>query len=167
MQRVAMDAEWLPAGAAQFEARCDAASECATRYALSCSLRGEPLTVSLPSQSSPKRRAWMTLLTASGASYANGVKALHNSLMAVESAYPLIVVTTPGLPAEVMQDLVAHGCEFLTVEAVPLPTCWAHRVSYASPQFAECWNKLRLWELEAFESIVYVDADMIDRKSVV
>ena len=49
----------------------------------------------------------MTLLT--NRAYASGVKALHNSLLACDSDYPLVVMVTSGVPAEVQASLSEHG----------------------------------------------------------
>ena len=145
--------------AAALAARCEIALRCARDYART---RGTDL---VPAASTPRRRAWVTLLTNSA--YASGVKALHNSLLAAESEYPLVVMATPGVPSDVRDELTAHGCEVLPVEALSLPDGPGNRIeAYASAHFAECWSKLRLWELEQFEQVALLDADMIVLKSI-
>ena len=59
--------------------------------------------------SSAPRRAYVTLLTTD--SYGKGVLALQRSLVAVESEYPLVVMVTPSVGAEVRASLAADGCE--------------------------------------------------------
>ena len=64
--------------------------------------------------------------------------------------------------------LAARG--WLTLHACALTT--PHRRStmrlppvdhsqYKRTLYLECWNKLRMWEMEQFERLVYMDADMI------
>jgi hypothetical protein len=114
-------------------------------------------------------RAWITLLT--NAEYAPGVKALHNSLVLADSAYPLIVMVTPGVPESTLKEL--HGMAEASssdgevslivrpVAVLALPDGPGDRVAaYASPHFAETWSKLRAWELDEYERLAYLDADM-------
>ena len=160
--------------ALEFAARCACARQCERDYARVRLLRGgdgpgqrsDTGTSSNPSAAAPSgRRAWLTLLT--NASYANGVKALHNSLEMADSDYPLVVLVTPGVPGKVRDELAAHGCSLLPVEAMALPAGPGNRIAaYAMEHFAECWTKLRLWELEQFERVVYLDADMIVLKNM-
>lgn len=38
--------------------------------------------------------------------------------------------------------------------------------AYVRAVYAECWNKLRMWEWEEFERLVYLDADTILRRNI-
>ena len=124
-------------------------------------IRGLPDRSELGSLRKPaRRRAYVTLLT--NAAYAPGVRALYNSLSEHESEYPLVVMATPAVPASVIADLRSRGCEVRPVPLLPVPTGNGGAARYAAPHFAECWSKLRVWELdEEFELIALVDADMV------
>ena len=140
------------------------AQRCESDYARMRVLRGDSASA-VDVEQSDRRRAWVTLLT--NASYAGGVKALHNSLAACDSEYSLVVMFTDGVPADVQASLADHGCELLHVEVLPLPSGTGDRdAAYSSAHFAECWTKLRLWEQEQYEAIVYLDADMVILKNI-
>lgn len=104
------------------------------------------------------RRAFVTLL--SETSYLPGVIALHSSLTASESAYPLVVIVTAAVPPAVRGRLEALArCEVREVAPPDLPAGAAH---YACAHFAHCWTKLRMWEWEdEFSRLCYLDADML------
>ena len=46
------------------------------------------------------------------------------------------------------EQCVAAGCEVREVVPLPLPPGVGGPPSYACEHFAECWSKLRVWELE-------------------
>ena len=46
------------------------------------------------------------------------------------------------------EQCVAAGCEVREVAPLPLPPGVGGPPSYACEHFAECWSKLRVWELE-------------------
>lgn len=156
---------WSISMAAELAARCDEAARCRLAIARVHALQGRPEQSSSPTPDAPpSRRVWATLLT--NAAYVSGVKALHNSLLAVESAYALVVMITSGVPAADVATLTEHGCELLTIEVLPLPAGKGDQVPYMSPQFAECWTKLRVWQQVQFERVVLLDADMIVLKNM-
>ena len=117
------------------------------------------------SSGQPRRRAWVTLLT--NAPYGRGVVALAHSLAEAESSFPLVVLVTEGVPAVVRQQCKEAGCEVREVEPLSLPAGVGGPPHYACAHFAECWTKLRAWELEdEFEQLCLLDADMIVLKDV-
>ncbi|KAL1527279.1 hypothetical protein AB1Y20_015954 [Prymnesium parvum] len=145
-------------GAAYLAARCDEALACAQAFARVRAIHAAPpaAPLAVPATSPPAgSRAWVVLLTT--ARYAVGVKALYNSIAEVESDYPLVVMVTEGVPPHVRDELQAQGCSLHAVGVQPPP---AGAPSYASPQFIECWTKLRAWEL-GYEQVALVDADMV------
>ena len=120
---------------------------------------------SWPPPSPKRKRAWVTLLT--NQAYAAGVRALLHSLLEQESDYPLVVMATPGVPDAVLNDLSERGCEVRRVPLLPTPTGTGGAAKYAAPHFAECWSKLRVWELDdEFEQIALIDADMVVVRSI-
>ena len=141
-------------GAPYLAARCEEARSCASAYTNVLALSGCHPPVVAPACPA-RRRAWATLLT--NKAYAPGVRALHNSIVKVDSDFELVVMVTNGVPAGVCDDLRAHGCKLVEVPWLPPPPGAA---KYAAPQFTECWTKLRAWELD-FEVVVLLDADMV------
>ena len=107
-----------------------------------------------------RRKAWVTLLT--NAPYARGAVALAHSLREAESQFPLVVLVTDGVPQAAREQCTAAGCEVREVAPLPLPPGVGGAPSYACEHFAECWTKLRVWEMEdEFEQLVLLDADMV------
>lgn len=97
----------------------------------------------------------MTLLTTE--SYLVGVLALHFSLQQVQTRYPFIVAHFPGVPEEQLSHLRARGIKTLQVPV--LRANWAYKGDES--RFNDAMGKLRVFELEEFEQIVFLDADMI------
>ncbi|PRW56181.1 glycosyl transferase [Chlorella sorokiniana] len=111
------------------------------------------------------RFAFVTLLTRD--SYLPGVQALARSLAAVQTAHPLLVMYTadtlsPSAVAALQQEPV---CRPLAVERYSPPG--GHNPGrYKLWLYAECWTKLRMWELEHWDRLVYLDADMLVVRSI-
>jgi len=95
-------------------------------------------------------RAYATVLTTE--SYVPGVIALRNSLEAVGSRYPLVCLTVPGVEAP-------PGMHTISVDMIrhPFMTGYYKQHNY---------TKLRLFGLEGFDRIVYLDADTIVRRNI-
>ena len=123
-------------GVACFSARSAEASACELAYSRTCMLRGGEACS--PTARTSGARAWLTLLT--NKSYAVGVRALYNSIVETESDYALVVMVTDAVPESVCADLAALGCTMHHVDVQPPPPGASQ---YASPQFMECWTKLR------------------------
>ncbi|KAL4442954.1 hypothetical protein ABPG77_008445 [Micractinium sp. CCAP 211/92] len=111
------------------------------------------------------RFAYATLLTRDG--YLPGVQALARSLRGVGSRHPLLVIyTADTLSSAAVAALEAEpGCEPLAVERY-VPPGMHDFGAYKLQLYAECWTKLRLWELEQYERLVYLDADMLVLRNV-
>eukprot|EP00898_Chlorokybus_atmophyticus_P002325 jgi/Chlat1/3093/Chrsp21S08798 len=106
------------------------------------------------------RRAYVTLLT--GEDYLPGVLALKRSLTQTRSLYPLLCMITPGVTAETRHQMEEAGVGVLEVQQfIPVPKEDLARLNYKVASFLDCWLKLRLWEMEKYETVVYIDADMI------
>lgn len=113
------------------------------------------------STSSPPKRAWITLLTRS--SYLAGVITLAHTLQQHQTAYPLIVLTTPSLPAS--------STRALDLESNHNPLLKTHRISVLLPprsqkttliasRFRDTWTKLRAFELVDYDALIFLDADI-------
>ena len=121
--------------------------------------------------------AFVTLVT--NEDYALGALALVRSLRLTNPDFPLIVMATQDLPQ--LQELASEGCEIRFVDRLPLSAEFEDRHSRGKlhgrapytkgtkPIFHDPLDnfcKLRLWEYEEFERIVFLDADTIVVKNI-
>lgn len=89
-----------------------------------------------------------------------GVQALKRSLDAARCRHPLIVmITVDTLTQAALAALYAEGCEVIPVERYS--PAGLDTSSYKLQAYGECWCKLRMWELEEYSRLVYLDADML------
>lgn len=102
-------------------------------------------------------KAWVTLLTQPD--YMVGVRALHASLRACHSRYPLVVMVTGNIDNAQRQQLEQEGCLLRAVD--PLHPDPKLINSYANARFSEVWTKLAVWTLTEFERVAFLDADML------
>lgn len=112
--------------------------------------------------SRPPRFAYATLLTRD--SYLPGAQCLARSLRAAGASHPLLVLHTPDtLSAAAGAAMAAeHGVVMRPVARYHPPPGTVDARRYKLPGYAECWTKLRLFDLEGeFDRIVYLDADML------
>ncbi|RUP45465.1 family 8 glycosyl transferase [Jimgerdemannia flammicorona] len=109
----------------------------------------------------PVKAAWVTLLTRTN--YTAGVQVLVRSLQNVQSQYPLVVLYTPDTIPESVLDLLRHsGCitrptQFFAPEG---------KIEYIFDRYADNWTKFRAWELDEYDRVILVDADMLVRKNM-
>ncbi len=116
--------------------------------------------------------SYVTLIT--NPDYLIGAKALVRSLQMVGCQWPLTVLVRPDLPE--LDRLEELGCTLLAVEPLPLSEDFRQRHSRQAqhgrapfskgnkPTFhdpLDNFAKLRLWELEQFETVVFLDADIV------
>jgi len=123
------------------------------------------------------RCAYATLVT--NADYARGAFALARSLRAVGAEAPLLVLATPG--AEGLDGLAATGAR--VVEVAPLPLSDAFRARHSrdaqhaaapftkgtKPAFhdpLDNFQKLRLWDRDDYDRLVFLDADTVVVKNI-
>lgn len=121
--------------------------------------------------------AYVTLVT--NADYALGALALARSLRAVHASAPLVVLATPG--AENLDSLRAAGCLIEEVAQLPLSDAFQQRhgrqalhaqspfTKGEKPQFHDPLDnfcKLRLWQLERYQSVIFLDADTLVVKNI-
>ncbi|KAK5020011.1 hypothetical protein LTR60_000922 [Cryomyces antarcticus] len=105
--------------------------------------------------------AYTTLITRS--SYLAGVIVLARTLRKHGSAYPLVVLYTESLPAASIRALeleVPHTNLVLKKIPALLPRKNVH-VHLIAERFADTWTKLRVFELWGYDTVCYLDADMI------
>lgn len=116
--------------------------------------------------------SYVTLV--SNQEYLIGAQALANSLRMSGARWPLTVLITQ--PFDGLDELEALGCIIVPIEPLPFSDefCARHsrRQQHAlapftkgnKPQFhnpLDNFGKLRLWELEQFEKVVFLDADTL------
>ncbi len=116
--------------------------------------------------------SYVTLVT--NADYALGALALARSLAMVGSAWPLTVLAVRDAPG--LDALAAAGCRILPADPLPLSAAFqarhARRAQHAAAPFTkgnkpafhdplDNFAKLRLWQLEEFERVVFLDADVL------
>ncbi|RUS18433.1 nucleotide-diphospho-sugar transferase [Endogone sp. FLAS-F59071] len=101
-------------------------------------------------------KAWVTLLTHT--KYAVGVQVLARSLQKVQSQYPLVVLYTPATISESVLNLLSRsGCITRPTQNI-LPE---GKIDYMWDYYPDTWTKLRAWELDEFDRVVLLDADML------
>lgn len=120
------------------------------------------------------RHAYVTLVT--NVDYLPGLRALLRSLRETGTAADLVVMHTAAVPAAVLRE--AAGAEARLVEVDLLPTSDAFNARHArdrihadapftkggKPGFhtpLDNFAKLRLWQLEEYDSVVFLDADTL------
>jgi inositol 3-alpha-galactosyltransferase len=109
---------------------------------------------------SQPQRAWVTLLTRP--SYLAGAVLLAHSLHKHGSAYPLLILHTPSLDAELIPILEreATRSNAILVPVQPLHPPGKVRELIAE-RFADTWTKLLVFALTGYERLVFLDADML------
>lgn len=122
--------------------------------------------------SSPTHYSYVTLVT--NADYVLGARALARSLIMCQSRYPLTVLTVDDF--EGLTELQALGCHILPSAELPLSDDFRNRHSRqaqhttapftkgSKPQFHNPLHnfiKLRLWELDSYQKVVFLDADTL------
>ncbi len=106
--------------------------------------------------------AWVTLLTQSA--YLPGIEALHRSLRASGSPWPLVVMVTAAIDEPSRQQLQQAGCRVVKVPDIGPDPALAHH--YANARFAEVWSKLAVWTLTDYQRVAFLDADMLVVKNM-
>ncbi len=106
--------------------------------------------------------------------YVLGAKALARSLQMCQSQWPLTVMA--AYPFDELSELEAFGCEILHVEPLAVSEDFPRRHSREQqhsaapftkgnkPQFhnpLDNFLKLRLWEMDQYEKIIFLDADTL------
>ncbi len=116
--------------------------------------------------------SYVTLVA--NADYVSGARALARSLQMCRAQWPLTVLALADFPG--LDALEALGCIVLRVEPLPLSDAFRDRHSRqaqhtlapftkgSKPLFHDPLHnfvKLRLWELEQYEKVVFLDADTL------
>lgn len=113
------------------------------------------------------KRAWVTLLTRS--SYLPGVITLAHSLYLHGTAYPLIVLVTPSLPASSVHALELESTYNSVLKVHPIePLLLPNnlKTTLIASRFEDTWTKLRAFELTSYNTCVFLDADITIYKNM-
>ncbi|ETV84713.1 hypothetical protein, variant 3 [Aphanomyces astaci] len=104
------------------------------------------------------RFAYATLVATD--SYAVGAEVLRASLLATKSPYTLVILHTPTVSESVVENL--RRLENVQV----VPVAWLYprpdqATSYAFDRFKDVWKKLRVFELTVYDTVAFLDSDML------
>jgi glycogenin glucosyltransferase len=103
------------------------------------------------------KNAYATTLS-HGDAYAPGVEALGRSLKATGTQEAMVVMVTPDVTLPTRERFTEGGWMVREIEAVKNPLPAGEQLF---PRFEATFTKLRAWELEEFDKVVLLDADMI------
>jgi len=105
----------------------------------------------LCNNSRTKKEIFATLLLTDN--YVTTVLKLDCSLKKVGSTRPLVVFYTTELSKESLLRLHSSGIQTQPIEPLKYP-------NHHAPRFVINWTKLRLWTMEMYSKILYLDGDM-------
>ena len=125
------------------------------------------------------RHAFATLVT--NADYAMGALALVRSLRLSDTAADIVVMHTGGVGPESLAPLAGLGARLVPADLLPTSDAFNERHQRArlhadapftrgrKPDFhtpLDNFVKLRLWEMEEYEKVVFIDADAIVLRNI-
>lgn len=102
------------------------------------------------------KAAWVVVLTSTN-NYIKGAIALAQALRMTQSLYPLVVLYTSAVTKRAIQLLKDAGCHVRPINPIHPPG----KTRYVFERFVETWTKLAVWNLEEYERVVLLDADML------
>ena len=115
-----------------------------------------------------KKYSYVTLLT--NDSYVYGVILLVESMKKVNTKYPLHVLIIDEVSAASREILDQLGVSYEVVDVIPTPEAiYQHNLTYdagTAATWRNCWTKLRIFGLEEFDKIVFLDADIMVMKNL-
>ncbi|KAG9296780.1 hypothetical protein G9A89_002177 [Geosiphon pyriformis] len=104
------------------------------------------------------KKVWATLLTKEN-EYILGAKVLAHSLLNVKSKFPLVIIHTDALSSKTLNAFRENfGCITRKIAFLDPPSTVTKELRAG---YRETWTKLRVWELEEYERVVLLDADML------
>lgn len=121
--------------------------------------------------------AYVTLVA--GPDYLMGALALARSLRRSGTPYPLVVLCVGDFPG--LDQLEAEGCRLIPVGQLEMSDAFRARhtrkaqhsaapfTKGSKPEFHDPLNnfcKLRLWELEEYQRVIFLDADIIVLRNI-
>nr|ODN89119.1 galactinol synthase [Cryptococcus depauperatus CBS 7841] len=122
--------------------------------------------MNINSPTTPRERlskTWVTLVT--NPSYVAGLLTLHRTLSSL-SDYPLLVMTTPGLPESYQALLQSVGLDLVSVSHISPSPSQHPGFDPAFVRLNDTWTKLQVFGLTEYEKVILIDADMIFLKEM-
>ncbi|OQS02796.1 hypothetical protein THRCLA_21326 [Thraustotheca clavata] len=104
------------------------------------------------------KRAYATLLGTNA--YVTGAEVLRSSLLSAGSPYPLVIMYTPQV-TQLVLDRLSKLDNIVLHPIIPITPTPTQMVSYAFDRFKEVWAKLHVFELDDYDMVVFLDADML------
>jgi alpha-N-acetylglucosamine transferase len=98
-----------------------------------------------------------------GDGYLPGVEALGRSLDRAGAQHPKLVLLTPDVPLSARDKLAAGGWLLRDIEPIANPN---PKTGQLYARFADSFTKLRVFELEEVEKVVFMDADTIALQNI-
>eukprot|EP00808_Paulinella_micropora_P031986 g39500.t1 len=117
--------------------------------------------LSQPADIKPRPEVYCTMITSDG--FLPGALVLAVSLRRAGATRPAVVMVTEDVSAAARTKLAVHGYHVIAVPNLPLP---AGVSSHVPAWEAVGYTKLRLWQLEQFKRIVYLDADTVVKEPI-
>ena len=116
----------------------------------------------------PRRatEAFATLLTTDNSDYLRGALVLGSSIRTFDSSRDMVCLVTAAVPSEWRSSLTVAGWTVVEVSEVD-EFWWGHsdECSHYAADQGERWGhmatKLRLWQLEQYKRVLYLDADVV------
>src|SRR5690242_2106210 len=108
------------------------------------------------------KKAYTTVLT-HGDAYAPGVEVLGHSLRATGTKEAMVLLVTSDVPDRARKRLGRAGWTLREIDVIKNPVPAKQQLF---PRFDKVFTKLRAWELEEFDKVVLLDADMVVTKSL-
>lgn len=90
-------------------------------------------------------------------SFLPGVLALNHSLKKYNTRYALLVLVTDLVSSAYLEILKQKKIEYKPIEIIQNP----HQLINDTRNFKHMFTKLRIFELDEFDKVVYLDADML------
>ena len=107
-------------------------------------------------------RAYITLL--SNDHYLKGAVGLKRALNRVKARYPLVCALATGVSEHCKFELTKNGIECISFDKSALEKPLFSEGSFAHWDFT--FDKLKIWELEQYETLVFLDSDMLILKNL-
>lgn len=107
-------------------------------------------------------RAYVTLL--SNDRYLKGVMGLKRALEKTNARYPLICALSVGVPDSCEDFLTQNGIECVRFGSTALENTLSSEGHFA--YWDHTFDKLKIWELDRYETLVYLDSDMLILKNL-
>ncbi|MFT3765000.1 MAG: glycosyltransferase family 8 protein [Minicystis sp.] len=108
------------------------------------------------------KTAYATMMC-NGEGYLPGVEALGSSLAASGTTAPRVLMVTPEVRPITRDRLAAQGWTIREVDPIENPNPATQQML---PRFGAAYTKLRAWELDEYDKLVFLDADTIVVKNV-